>query len=47
MASYTTKTLAQGEQVISINKNTKWGYLNALIQGTALGMIVSIFNPAT
>ena len=46
MASYTTKTLAQGEQVISINKNTKWGYLNALIQGTALGMIVSIFNPA-
>ena len=46
MASYTSKTLAPGEQVISINKNTKWGYANALIQGLGLGFIVSFFNPA-
>ena len=45
MASYTSKTLAPGEQVISINKNTKWGYLNALINGAGLGVIASIFNP--
>ena len=45
MASYTTKTLAPGEQVISINKNTKWGYLNAVIYGLAVFFIVIPFDP--
>ena len=44
--SYTKKTLASGEQVISINKNSRWGYLNALVNGAGLGMLISFYDPA-
>ena len=42
MASYTTKTLAQGEEIVSINKTTKWAYLFAVINSLWVSAVVGI-----
>ena len=42
MASYTNKTLAKGEEVISINKTTKWAYLFAVINSFWVSAVIGI-----